>query len=131
FPYARRGTAMGVVMSGFSLSMIFGVPLGLYLANGLNDWRAPFAVLGSVSLAALALACLVLPPLRGHLDSSDAGAAPGLWQVLRHPNHLRAYALMATLVLGVFMVVPYLATYLVANVGYPRQDLPYIYLCGG
>ncbi len=129
FPYERRGTAMGVVMSGFSVAMIAGVPAGLYLANALG-WRAPFAVLGGLSVLVLVAACFTLPPLRGHLDH-PAPEPGGLLRILLEPNHLRAYALMAALVLGVFMLVPYLAIYLVANVGRTEGELPYVYLCGG
>jgi predicted MFS family arabinose efflux permease len=32
-PEIRRGKAMGIVMSSFSVASIFGVPLGLYLAK--------------------------------------------------------------------------------------------------
>jgi predicted MFS family arabinose efflux permease len=130
FPYARRGTAMGVVMSSFSVALIVGVPLGLSLANAFG-WWAPFAVLGGLSLAVLLVAWFVLPPLRGHLDEADAGPSIGLLELLLEPNHVRAYALMVSLVLGVFMVVPYIATYLVANVGCSEAELPYVYLVGG
>jgi multidrug resistance protein len=129
FPYERRGTAMGVVMSGFSVAMIVGVPAGLYLANAVG-WRAPFAVLGGLSLLVLVAAWFTLPPLRGHLHG-PAADPPGLLRVLLEPNHVRAYALMAALVLGVFMLVPYLAIYLVANVGRTEAELPYVYLSGG
>ena len=40
-PNERRGKAMAVVSSGFSLSSIAGVPLGLELARR-GGWRAPF-----------------------------------------------------------------------------------------
>jgi predicted MFS family arabinose efflux permease len=130
FPYARRGTAMGIVMSAYSIALITGVPLGLYLANALG-WSAPFAVLGGLSMVVLLIAILTLPSLHGHLDGVNAGERIGFRQVLLDPNHLRAYALMVALVLGVFMVVPYIATYLVANVGRAESELPYVYLCGG
>jgi predicted MFS family arabinose efflux permease len=44
---------------------------------------------------------------------------------------LRAYLLMTALVLSTFMIVPYLASYLVANTGRTQEELPYVYLCGG
>src|SRR5262249_31757973 len=33
FPNSRRGQAMGVIMSSFSVASIIGIPLGLLLAN--------------------------------------------------------------------------------------------------
>jgi predicted MFS family arabinose efflux permease len=128
FPDSRRGTATGVVMSAFSVASIAGVPLGLYLAD-LLDWRAPFAVLGALSGAVLVLAAWVLPPLRGHLGRRRSPVSP--WAVATDPNHVRAYALMVSLVGSSFLVIPYLATYMVANVGLPEGDLKFIYVCGG
>jgi predicted MFS family arabinose efflux permease len=130
FPASRRATAMGVVMSSWSVGMIFGVPLGLYLANAFGWWM-PFTVLGACCLAMLVLAALVLPPLRGHLVQCGSEDAPTLLQVMLHPNHLRAYGLMVTLVLGGFMLGAYLPSYMVANVGLAEGDLPYLYLTGG
>src|SRR6185369_9565133 len=40
-PENRRGAAMGLVMSSFSVASICGVPLGLLLATHLN-WHVPF-----------------------------------------------------------------------------------------
>jgi predicted MFS family arabinose efflux permease len=129
FPDARRGFATGVVMSAFSVASIAGVPLGLYLAD-LFGWHAPFAALGGLSAAVLALAAVALPPLRGHLHDQPTCPA-STWAVLTEPNHVRAYALMVSLVLTTFMLVPYLATFLVANVGLRQNDLKFMYLCGG
>ena len=51
--------------------------------------------------------------------------------VLLDGGHLRAYALMSFLVLGMFTIVPFMATYLVVNVGCAESNLKYMYLCGG
>lgn len=128
FHDSRRGTAMGVIMSAFSLASIAGVPLGLYLAE-LSGWRAPFIVLGVLSAGFLALAAWVLPPLSGHLDRG--GPAVSAWEVATEGNHLRAFALMASLVGSSFLIVPYLASAMVANVGMAESDLKLIYLAGG
>jgi predicted MFS family arabinose efflux permease len=129
FHYSRRGTAMGVVMSAFSIASIFGVPLGLVLAEA-SGWRSTFAVLGGFSVAVLTLAAVTLPPLRGHLDR--ASERPGnAWAVLTDPNHVRAFALTCILVFSTFMLAPYLPSFLEANVGMRQSDLKYIYLCGG
>jgi len=128
FPDSRRGRATGVIMSAFSVASIAGVPLGLYLAE-LLGWRATFVALGVLSGLILALAACVLPPLRGHLGHERSGV--NTWDVATDPNHVRAFALMASLAGSSFLVVPYLATAMVANVGLREEDLKYIYLFGG
>ncbi len=128
FPGARRGRAMGVLMSAFSVASIAGVPAGLYLAN-LQNWRSPFIALAGLSAAVIVLICLVLPPMRGHL--ARGRTATNLWGIFLEPVHLRAYLLMIAIVLSTFMIVPYLASYLVANTGRTNEELPYVYLCGG
>src|SRR5579871_1435700 len=40
-PLERRGAAMGMVMSAFSIASILGVPLGNYLAAAIR-WQIPF-----------------------------------------------------------------------------------------
>jgi len=129
FPDARRGTAMGVIMSAFSVAAIAGVPLGLELAE-LHGWRNTFLVLGGLSAGVLTLAAAALPPLRGHLGRGRHRPV-ATWPVLAHPNHLRAFALTGALVFGSFMLAPYMATFLEANVGVRQTELKYMYLCGG
>jgi predicted MFS family arabinose efflux permease len=130
FPDERRGTAMGVLMSAFSVASIAGVPAGLYLAN-LFGWRAPFGVLGGLGAAVLLLLFAVLPPLRGHLGKNAGSAAANVLRALTEPTHVRAYVLTTALVMSTFMVVPYMGAYLVANAGRQEVQLPYVYLCGG
>jgi predicted MFS family arabinose efflux permease len=50
-PYERRGRAMGVVMTSFSVSTVAGVPLGLFLAAHFG-WHVPF-----FGIAAMCLLC--------------------------------------------------------------------------
>jgi MFS transporter, DHA1 family, inner membrane transport protein len=130
FPPSRRGTAMGVVMSGFSLASVAGVPAGLLLAESSPwGWRAPFAVLAVASVAIFVFAWLAMPPVRGHLGGSHGPAA--LWDIATRPAHLRAYLLMLLLVFSTFMVVPYLPAFLVKNVGISKSRLYLVYLTGG
>jgi len=131
FADSRRGTANGVVMSAFSVATVAGVPAGLFLATKFG-WWAPFAAIGGLSMPVLALGWMALPPLRGHLNRRRAvDPLKEFVEVMTQPTHLRAYALMMLLVMSSFMVIPYMTTYIVANVGRPKAELPYIYLCGG
>ncbi len=128
FPGPRRGRAMGAIMSAFSVASIAGVPVGLYLANVMN-WRSPFLALGGLSAAVLVLVSFVLPPMRGHLVRGRP--AVNLVSIFSQPTHLRAYLLMTALVFSTFMIVPYLASYLVANTGRTNEELPWVYAIGG
>lgn len=130
FPPQRRATATGVVMSAFSLASIAGVPAGLVLAQASElGWRAPFAVLGVLSLLLLLLACYALPSIAGHLRPGHAPAR--LLEVALRPTHLRAFALTFALVFSGFSIFPYIAPFLVKNVGMDGHHLKYIYLFGG
>jgi predicted MFS family arabinose efflux permease len=130
-PMERRGAAMGMIMSSFSVSSIVGVPLGLILASSYN-WHVPFFALTVLSALILGVVSAITPPLRAHLEHAR-GEHPILrtWAVIKHPDHQKAYLFMAALTGAGFCVFPYIATYMVANVGLTEKQLPLIYLCGG
>ena len=128
FPDARRGRAMGAIMSAFSVASIAGVPIGLLVAEGYG-WRTPFFVLGGIAGLVLLTAAWVLPSLRGHMSRFASEAS--VLDVATDPNHLKAFALMAAIVCSSFLLAPYLPAVLEANVKLPPTDLKYMYLCGG
>jgi MFS transporter, DHA1 family, inner membrane transport protein len=131
FPESRRGAATGVLMSGFALASVAGVPFGLFLGSRYG-WNSPFLLLGALGLPVWFAALKVMPRLRGHLDRAQGEAgARELKIIMSEPNHLRAFALMASLMIGTFTVVPFLAPALVANSGVGKGDLFWIYVCGG
>jgi predicted MFS family arabinose efflux permease len=129
FPESRRATAMGVVMSSFSVASIVGIYAGLEIAEHFG-WRAPFIVLAVLCLPVLFLAWYILPPLRRHLSRRPAHGV-SLREVIFHAGHLRAYALTSSLILGSWMVIPALAIYLVKNLHWPDADLRWVWLVGG
>jgi predicted MFS family arabinose efflux permease len=92
--------------------------------------RTPFGFLGLFGLIIWLVAFRVLPPMRAHLGRRRESAAETL-AMLRQPAHLRAYAFMIMLVLGSFTIAPHLSDFLVHNVGRDKDDLAYVYLCGG
>lgn len=130
-PEARRGAAMGLVMSSFSVASICGVPLGLLLASHFN-WHVPFYGLAGLSAIVWVASARVMPALRGHLQHAQ-GEHPitRLLAVLAHRDHQMAFLFMAVLTGTGFLVFPYLSNYMVANVGLTEGQLPLIYLCGG
>jgi predicted MFS family arabinose efflux permease len=130
-PYARRGLATGIVMSSFAVASIVGIPLGLYIALNYS-WRWTFAVIACASLAILPFAIWLLPAVRAHISDKPRQAPwRTTWAIISDTNHLRAFLLMTFLIMTTFIIVPYMPTYMVANVGIDQKDIMWIYLFGG
>lgn len=130
-PFERRGHAMGIVMTSFSVSTVAGVPLGLFLAAHFG-WHIPFLLIAAVCVLFAVFAYLTLPAMSSHLQ---AHAAVSAWsriaEVLCDRNHLRAFVFSALVMFSGFTVIPYITIFMQANVGLRADQVPYIYLCGG
>ncbi|UXR63397.1 MFS transporter [Bdellovibrio bacteriovorus] len=130
--YERRGSAMGVIMTSFSMASILGVPFSLFLANEYN-WHAPFIFLGGTSLLLCALIWFKIPSMRKHLDGPQ-NKEP-LWNTLtriaKNKNQRRALYFMSSVMFGHFAIIPFLSPSLVANAGLTEAQLPLMYMIGG
>lgn len=129
-PFERRGRAMGIVMSSFSVATVAGVPGSLFLAAHFG-WHAPFFAIAAVCAALAVGAWLTLPPLAGHLQSEPQSPLANIITVLQDRNHLKAFVFTALLIGAGFTLFPYIAIYLTANAGFTVQQVPLVYLCGG
>ena len=130
-PFERRGRAMGVVMSAFSLSTVAGVPLSLWLATQ-GGWHLPFLAIAAASLVIGLVAVRSVPVLSQHLgQSAKRSAWVGMRQVFSEANHWRAFALSCLMMAGSFSIIPYITIYTTTNVGLRADQVPLIYLAGG
>lgn len=129
-PYERRGKATGIIMSAFSLASVIGVPIGLWLAE-LYNWNAPFFGLFGFSAVTLVFAHFYTPSVKGHLSSLAKHPLKTLETLFFNKNHLTAFALITMMMFGGFSVIPFIAPYLVANVGITNTELSYLYILGG
>lgn len=130
-PFERRGQAMGLVMSAFSMSTVAGVPLSLWLASRWG-WHMPFFAIAVASVAIWLMAWRSVPLLRGHM--TGVSAQPPITQlkrVLAEPNHWRAFTLSTLMLAGSFSIIPYITIYTTTNVGLAQEQVPYIYFAGG
>jgi MFS transporter, DHA1 family, inner membrane transport protein len=131
FPEERRGRATGVLMSAFAVASVVGVPAGLYMGTRWG-WHVPFLILAGLGLPVLFIGFRVLPPLRDHLHQAPhSHPARQIIETFSHSNHLRAFALTVTVMLGSFSVIPYVSMYLVANAGVTETQLPLVFVTGG
>jgi len=130
-PFERRGRAMGIVMTSFSVSTVAGVPLGLFIAAHLG-WHAAFIGIALLCAVFALFAALTLPALAHHLNATDRPSAlGGIAQVLADRNHQKAFVFTALTMAAAFMVIPYITIYMQTNAGLRADQVPWIYLCGG
>ena len=130
-PESRRGSALGVVMSSFSIAATVGVPVSLSLATQFT-WRAPYFFLAGLCIVTWCGVLWLLPPMRGHLRAArERHPLAQAVAVFSDPNHRRAFLFSATLFFSGFAVIPFISPYMVANVGVREAQLPLLYLVGG
>ncbi len=134
FTYERRGRAMGAVMSAFAVASILGVPLSLYLTNLFNyDWHVPFILVGSVAIIFIPLIIKFVPSLKGHIVKRDKSISifKPLLLVCQIPSQRSALIFSCLLMMGHFLIIPFINPYLEFNLGFSKDLTPMIYLVGG
>ena len=130
-PFERRGRAMSVILSAFSLATVVGVPTSLFIAAW-SSWHMPFVAIAVFGLLLSGVAWRVLPRMRGHMHAQERPAMRAmLASVLSDVNHRWAFLFSALMMFTGFAVIPYITIYLQANVGLNKQQVPLIYLFGG
>ena len=131
-PLDRRAKSIGVVMASFSVASVAGVPFGLYLAAEFS-WHAPFLFLGIFCLLVTALITLYVPPVTVHLTSGHSQKKPRevLTAIFGNPHARLGLTFSSVLMLGHFAIIPFLAPYMVGNVGFSEKNIALIYLVGG
>lgn len=130
FPYEKRGQAMGILFSAFSLASIVGVPSALYLAGWLG-WHAPFLSIGGLGFIIILLLMRYLPSMSAHIHGERIKPMIMLRNVLTSRVQLVALGLSGTLMLGHFLIIPFLNPYMEFNVGFTDTQRNMIYMVGG
>lgn len=103
----RRGNAIAVVMTGFSVSLVLGVPFGTLMAAYM-DWRYLYLIIAAVTLINLLLLYRFIPKLEG------AGPTPlrQQWQSLRDKPLIAGLLITVFWILGYTMVFAYIGPFL-------------------
>ncbi|MFK7949191.1 MAG: MFS transporter [Saprospiraceae bacterium] len=131
-PLHRRATAMGYIMMAFSTASVVGVPFGLYLAASFS-WEVPFLAVGGISVIMIGVTIFKFPAMRQHLETAHErpNALENIIGIFKNPNQLRALGFTMMMMLGHFTIIPFIAPYMIRNVGFSDIDVSYIYLIGG
>lgn len=130
-PVARRGRAIALVTSAFTVSSVFGIPLGLELSRLVN-WQLPFYVIAGFGLLVAIGIFLLLPPMTDHMeDNKSKRKKIPIISMLKRKDVLISYSLMSLMSFAQFMLFAGSIIYFVFNLDYPREDLGSLYAIGG
>jgi len=132
FIYEKRGRAMGFLMASFSVASVIGVPVSLYLSN-IFSWHAPFIFVGILGIVIIPLVMIFLPSMTRHIIQSEERRriTETLVVIFSRPESQVALALSAFLMLGHFIIIPFLNPYMEFDVGFTKNQIPLIYIVGG
>jgi predicted MFS family arabinose efflux permease len=132
FAYEKRGYAMGILFSAFSLASIVGVPFALFLADTIS-WHAPFILIGILGILIIPAVMKYLPSMTGHINRTEKRANPLniLKDLFNNNQQILALALSGCLMLGHFLIIPFLNPYMEMNVGFTAWQRNLVYMVGG
>ena len=136
FTYERRGTAMGAVMSAFAIASSVGVTISLYLIDIFkNNWHIPFLLIACFALVILFLGSKYLPVLNKHLFEKKRQTrlekVKRIAQVVSNKRTGPALLFSCVTMMGHFLIIPLITSYMEFNMGYKREVIPIVYLVGG
>lgn len=127
--YDKRGFAMGIMSTAFSLASILGVPISLFVAQYFG-WNTSFYVLSVLALCLIVFLYLKVPSQKHHIKGHIKPMAPIL-NIVRNPHLIVTLLFSAAVVLGQFVIIPFLSPSLVANEDLLESQLPFVYFFGG
>jgi MFS transporter, DHA1 family, inner membrane transport protein len=134
FSYERRGRAMGAVMGGFAAASILGVPISLYLTNLFQkDWHVPFILIGALGIVFIPLIIKYVPSMTAHITpkKNKGSIFDALTTACMVPAQRSALIFSCLLMMGHFLIIPFINPYLEFNKGFSKDLTPMIYLVGG
>ena len=134
FTYERRGRAMGAVMSAFAAATILGVPIAMYLTNLFHfNWHVPFLMIGAIGILLVPLIIRFLPKMTGHIKKGTVpmSAITALHLVSKSRVQCSALFFSGLLMIGHFLIIPFINPYIEFNKGFGKELIPMIYLFGG
>lgn len=133
FPYERRGWATGWVMSGSAFGQIFGIPMGILMADRWG-FRSPFYLFAvTMALTVFLLFFRVPQPnvRRSDQKLTVGQAAKNYMTMLRRPEIAWAAGAFFMMFLGVSIFVIYLPTWLERSVGLTGDQIALMFVVGG
>lgn len=132
YKFEERGTAMGILTGAFAAASALGIPFGLYLAAK-GSWQIPFLCIGVAGIFVSLLIFFTFPNMSAHLSSvnKDRSMKSVLGDILGDKNQVDALIAGFVLILGHFLIIPFISPYLIKNVGLTQMEISYQFFFGG
>lgn len=130
YSFKQRGKAIGILMAAFSAASALGVPFGLYFA-AVYTWSFPFYFLAAIGVVLFVWMYFIMPEMMAHTQHEKRSIKQTVQDIIQDSNQVRALWLGVFLVLGHFLVIPFITPSMVRNVGFEQYQISYIYLAGG
>jgi predicted MFS family arabinose efflux permease len=112
-PHGRESETIGVVLTGWTLSMVAGVSLSAVLAD-LVHWRAVYGAVAVLAVGAVAALCL-----SGYRDEPGSGSSPAPLAALRIPGVTPLLVACGAFMTAFYGVYGYLGDHLHNGLGRP------------
>lgn len=129
-PYERRGKAMGIVMSSFSVASVIGVPLGMAIAD-YSHWSRTFQFIGIFTVGIFVYAFKTFPNISVVKTSENMGYWHSIKVVFSRSLYLKSYLFLFLVSGSLFLLIPFLSPFAVKNMLIETTDLKFMYLVGG
>jgi len=132
YKFKERGTAMGIIFAAFSAASALGIPIGLYLAV-IGSWHLPFIIIGILGLMISALISFLFPSMTEHFESVDKSRSmlDTITTLVSDRNQVMALLTGFIIILGHFMIIPFISPYMIKNVGLTQLEISYQFFFGG
>ena len=132
YRFHERGYAMGVIFGAFSAASVMGVPFSLWMAATF-DWTVPFQVLGVFAGVMCIIVAIFFPNMKDHLTEKNLNKSN--FQILsfiyKDRNQVTALVLGAVLILGHYIIIPFISPVYIKNVGFTQHEISYMFFFGG
>ena len=131
YSFKERGAAIGLLMAGFSAAAALGVPVGLLIADWLS-WRVTFLFVGLMGMIFTILILIKFPPLEVQSEEYKLQKLfEPIKQIIASANQIKALVAAFVLILGHFLIIPFIAPFMIRNVGFSMTEISYLYFAGG
>lgn len=132
YPFNERGYAMGIIFGAFSAASVMGVPFSLWAAATF-DWTVPFQILGIFAGVMCVVVALFFPNMTTHLTEANIKKSniDVLKFIFNDQNQMNALVLGMVLVLGHYVIIPFISPVMIKNVGFSQLEISYVFFFGG